>query len=165
MWILSYYVCVYPLSHYVSNYFICGLNCRIPCHFKETPKIGGFRLSHYVSMYPLSHCVCAYPCIHQVNIFKMIVTAYLRIHFDIHLRQRKEYTVCLFVVLNTTEGRKAHKRDNCVSTYPALSGIQLWSGRVFCSYSHVCLMAKNKTSYSFLTSSNLKNSLENSKML
>ena len=43
----------------------------------------------------------------------MIVTAYLRIHFDIHLRQCREYTVCLFVVLNTTEGRKAHKRDKC----------------------------------------------------
>ena len=34
-------------------------------------------------------------------------------------------TACLFVVLKATEGRKAHKRDNCVSTYPALSGIQL----------------------------------------
>ena len=42
---------------------------------------------------------------------------------------------CLVVVLKATEGRKAHKRKNCVSTYPALSGIQLRTGRVLCSYS------------------------------
>ena len=61
----------------------------------------------------------------------MIVTAYSRIHFDIHLRQHMH--IKLFVVLKATGGRKADKRDNCVSTYPALSGIQLRSGRVFCS--------------------------------
>ena len=72
-------------------------------------------LSHYVSAYPLcqylfnnSHCISAY-----------------RIHFDIHLRQHIKHIVCLFVVLKATKGRKVHKRDNCVSMYPALSGIQL----------------------------------------
>ena len=45
----------------------------------------------------------------------MIVTAYPRIHFDVHLRQHKKHTVCLFVVLKATEGRKVHKRDNCIS--------------------------------------------------
>ena len=33
----------------------------------------------------------------------MIVTAYPRIHFDVHLRQHKKHTVCLFVVLKATE--------------------------------------------------------------
>ena len=82
--------------------------------------------------------VTMYPRIHLINIVKIIVTTYPRIHFSIHLRQHKMHTVCLFVVLKATEGRKAHKRDNCVSTYPALSGIQLRSGRVFCSYCSYC---------------------------
>ena len=59
----------------------------------------------------------------------------MRIHFDIHLRQHLiTLKVCLFVVLKAAEGREAHKSDNCVFTYPALSGIQLRSGTVFCSY-------------------------------
>ena len=81
-------------------------------------------LSHYVFAYPLSknplnnsYCVPA-------------------IHFVIHLKQLIKHTVCLFDVLKATEGkRKAYKRDNCVSTYSALSGIELRRDRVFCSYS------------------------------
>ena len=52
-----------------------------------------------------------------------------------HLKTAYKGYRCLVVVLKATEGRKAHKRKNCVSTYPALSGIQLRSGRVLCSYS------------------------------
>ena len=60
---------------------------------------------------------------------------YPHIHFDIHLRQYiKPVQYVYFVILKASEGRMAHKSDNCVSTYPALSGIQIWSGRVFCSY-------------------------------
>ena len=71
------------------------------------------------------YSVTTYPPIHFVNIFLIIVTAYPCIHFDIHLRQHIKHVVCLFVVLKATKGRKVHKRDNCVSMYPALSGIQL----------------------------------------
>ena len=52
-----------------------------------------------------------------------------------HLKTVYKAYRCLVVVLKATEGRKAHKRKNCVSTYPALSGIQPRSGRVLCSYS------------------------------
>ena len=45
-------------------------------------------------------------------------------------------TINFVVLKDIIEDRKAHKRDNCVSTHPALSsGIQLRSGRVFCNYS------------------------------
>ena len=57
------------------------------------------------------------------------------IHFDIHLRQHIKLIACLFVVLKATEGGEANKSDNCISMYPARSGIQRQSGRVFCSYS------------------------------
>ena len=55
----------------------------------------------------------------------MIVTAYFRIHFDIHLRQYIKLIVCVFVVLKATEGRKAHKGK------PAYPRIQLFQGYSF----------------------------------
>ena len=84
----------------------------------------------YVNTRIRSHYVCTYPRIHLVN--SHCVSVY---PLRNTLRQRIKLiaSFCLFVVLKATEGRKAHKRDNCVSTYPALSGIQLQSGRVFCS--------------------------------
>ena len=67
-------------------------------------------------------------------IFKIIVAAYPRMRVSTSIyKAYKAYRISM--CLKATEGRKAHKRDNFVSTYPALSGIQLPSGRVFCSYS------------------------------
>ena len=33
-----------------------------------------------------------------------------------HLKQGIKHIICLFVVFKASEGRKAHKRENCVST-------------------------------------------------
>ena len=63
------------------------------------------------------------------------LSAHPCIHFDIHLRQHIKLIACLFVILKATEGGEVDKSDNCISTYPARSGIQCQSGRVFCSYS------------------------------
>ena len=80
------------------------------------------------------YSVTAYPRIHLVNIFKIIVAGYPRMRVSTSIyKAYKAYRISM--CLKATEGRKAHKRDNCVYTYPALSGIQLRSGRVFCSYS------------------------------
>ena len=57
---------------------------------------------------------------------------------------QKAYSICPCVNLQATEGRKAHKRDNYISRYPALSGIQFRSGRVFSTYS---LVSKLKLMY------------------
>jgi len=96
------------------------LTAEYSATLKQPLKLGGYpdteSLHIRVSAYPLCHYVSAYLCIHLVNVFSIIVTVYPRIHFDIHLRQRKKHTVCVFVVLKATEGRKAHKRDNCIST-------------------------------------------------
>ena len=92
------------------------LNCRIPCHFKATPK------NRWIRRYSVTTYVSPYPCIHLVNIFSIIVTAYPRIHFDVHLRQHRKHTVCLFVVLKATEGRKALKG---ITAYPQNS-MQGW---------------------------------------
>ena len=67
------------------------------------------------------------------------VSAYTRIHVNIHLRQDKKHTVCLFVVLKATEGRKAHK---VITAYPR---IQLFQGYSFevAGYSAVYLDRNN----------------------
>ena len=118
-----------------------GLTAKYPATLKQPLKIDGYAdtqtLRICISTYPLN--VSTYPRIHLANI---CVSTYPHIHFqkvgyryfNITLRQRKKHTVCLFVILKATECRKAHQRDSCVSTYPALSGIQLRNGRVFCSY-------------------------------
>ena len=49
-------------------------------------------------------------------------------HFNIHLRQHIKLIACLFVILKATEGGEVDKSDNCISTYPARSGIQRQSG-------------------------------------
>ena len=94
-------------------------------------------LGHYVSAYPLN--ASTYPLIHLVN---------THIRFNIHLRQHKKHTICLCAGFKATEDRKAlisypdlprprqsetenrvrsgyeirkaHKRGNCVSTYPEM---------------------------------------------
>ena len=107
---------------------ISWLNCRIPCHLKATSKdrcIRGYSVTTYPLSKYLSIMVTGYP--HN----------YSCINYDIHLTQHIRLMVCLFVVLKATEGRKVHKRHNCISTYLALSGIQLQSGRVFGSCSHI----------------------------
>ena len=52
-----------------------------------------------------------------------------------HLKQHIKHIVCLFVIPKAPEGRRANKRDNYESAFPAFSGIQLQRNRVFCSYS------------------------------
>ena len=55
----------------------------------------------------------------------MIVTAYLRIHFDIHLRQRKSIQ---YVCLSFLTALKVEKRIKGITAYPR---IQLYQGYSF----------------------------------
>ena len=110
-----------------------GLTAEYPTTLKQSLKqVDKQILGHYVSAYPQIQLMSTR--IHLTNIFKIIFTVYPHIHISTSIyTQRKKHTVCLFVVLKAAECRKAHQ-DSCVSTYPALSGLQLRNGRVFCSY-------------------------------
>lgn len=115
-----------------------------PCYmyFKVSPKMGGYVdmriLSDYmyicisVSVKPLCHSDTLYLHIHLV---RYPLNNRHWIHYDMHLKQHIKYIVCLFVIPKAPEGRRANKRDNYESAFPAFSGIQLQSNRVFCSYS------------------------------
>ena len=65
------------------------------------------------------YSVTTYLPIHFVNIFLIIVTAYPRIHFDIHLRQHIKDIVCLLKVEKSMKG---------ITVYPC---IQLFQGYSF----------------------------------
>ena len=86
------------------------LTAEYPATLKQPLKIGGYAdtqsLRIRISAYPLN--VTTYPGDHLAIFFKIIFTAYPHIHFNIHLRQHKKHTVCLFVDLKATECRKAH---------------------------------------------------------
>ena len=103
----------FQAQFFLKVYFwsLKGLTAEYPATLKQPTKVGGYVdariLSHYVSAYPLcqylfnnSDCISAYPLRYTLK------TAY------------KGYSMSI-------KGRKVHKRDNCVSMYPALSGIQL----------------------------------------
>ena len=53
------------------------------------------RLFHRPAFIRPGHYVSAYPHIHLVNIFLIIVTAHLCIHFDIHLSQHKHVSMTI----------------------------------------------------------------------
>ena len=53
------------------------------------------------------------------------------INFDIHLEEDMKHIICLFVVLKATEDRRASKRKDSVTMYPAFSGIQVERGSYF----------------------------------
>ena len=56
---------------------------------------------------------------------------FTNVHFDIHLEEDMKHIICLFVVLKATEDRRASKRKDSVTMYPAFSGIQVERGSYF----------------------------------
>ena len=75
-----------------------------------------------------SHYASVYPRIYLVNIFKIIVTAYPCIHFNIIMlsRQHKKHTA--YVHVSISKLLKVEKRIKGITTYP---GIQLFQGYSF----------------------------------
>ena len=99
-------ICRYSVTTYLRIHFVTSIGVS----------------AYSLSKNPLNNCYCV-PAI----------------HFVIHLKQCIKHTVCLFDVLKATEGKrkkKEYKRDNGVSTYSALLGIQLRRGRVLCGCSY-----------------------------
>ena len=159
MGILSHYISAYPQSKYlfcqkefkpIQNSLDIILFFNIHCVTVHKASARKEQNSTNLSKTTCQKLANEKPSLNSLNYYNSnifnnshCVSAYLRTHFDIHIRRHIKFIVFLFVVHKANEVyRKAHNRDNCVST-----GIQLqkWQGRLQLLHKTTMLESKRCT--------------------